>query len=72
MLFAKTHPLAGLQLSSVQPFVSSQTNGEPLWQLPLLHVSLLVQASPSSQGSALFAKTHPLAGLQLSSVQPFV
>src|SRR6185369_5375031 len=65
-----THPLAGLQLSSVQPLPSLHTSAGPPWHEPPPHVSLVVHALPSSHATVLLSNTHPLAGLQLSSVQP--
>ena len=62
-------PLAGLQLSSVQPLPSLQMSGAPLTHVPPPQVSLVVHAFPSLQGAVLFVYTQPLAGLQLSSVQ---
>ena len=69
LLLLWTHPVAGLQLSSVQTFPSLQFGAGPPTQLPPLHVSLVVHALPSSQGALLLVWTHPVAGLQLSSVQ---
>ena len=69
LLLVWTHPVAGLQLSSVQTFPSLQFGAGPPTQLPPLHVSLVVHALPSSQGALLLVWTHPVAGLQLSSVQ---
>jgi hypothetical protein len=66
-----THPVAGSHVSSVQTLPSSQFGGTPPTQLPPEHVSFVVQALPSSQGAELFVCTHPVAGLQESSVQPF-
>jgi hypothetical protein len=68
VLSAKTHPVAGLQESSVQRLPSSQKVAVPGWQLPPEHVSPAVQAFPSLQAFVLFVKTHPVAGLQASSV----
>jgi hypothetical protein len=63
------HPLAGLQPSVVQTFPSLQLGGEPPTQLPALHVSLVVHALLSLQGSVLFVVVQPVAGLQPSVVQ---
>jgi len=71
LLGVYTHPVAGLQESSVQMFPSLQTRGVPGWQLPSPQVSFTVQASASSQGSVLLVYTQPDAGLQESSVQMF-
>ena len=68
VLFAFTQPLAGLQESSVHTLPSSQLGADPPTQEPAAQVSVVVQASPSSQGEVLFAFTQPLAGLQESSV----
>jgi hypothetical protein len=46
-------PVALSQLSSVQPFWSSQLGGAPPTQTPAWQVSLVVQASPSSQAKPL-------------------
>jgi hypothetical protein len=69
VLFVKTHPVAGSQLSFVQPLPSLQTTAAPPWHEPPPHVSPEVQALPSSQGAVLFVKTHPVAGSQVSVVQ---
>ena len=53
VLAVKTQPLAGLQLSSVQGLLSSQTGAEPPTQALAAQVSLVVQASPSSQLAVL-------------------
>src|SRR5439155_21998801 len=55
--------------SVVQGLPSSQSGGAPPTQLPPLQVSLVVQASPSSQGSVLFVWVQPLVGSQPSVVQ---
>jgi len=47
-------PVAGLQESSVQRFPSLQSCGRPPTQTPALHISAVVQASPSSQATATF------------------
>jgi len=64
-----THPVAGLQESSVQTSLSLQLGGGPPWQLPPAQVSLVVQALPSSQGAVLLVFTQPVAWLQVSVVQ---
>ena len=43
-----TQPVAGLHESSVQPLPSSQFGADPPRHEPLAHVSLVVQAFPSS------------------------
>ena len=65
-----TQPVAGLQLSSVQTLPSSQFGGAPPTHDPSAQVSAVVHALPSLHGAVLFVLTQPLAGLQLSSVQP--
>jgi hypothetical protein len=60
-----------LHESSVQTLPSLQLAAAPGTQDPPLQVSFAVQASPSLQGFVLNAKTHPVAGLQESVVQPF-
>jgi hypothetical protein len=57
-----------LQLSVVQELASSQTTGVPK-HAPPEHVSPVVQAFRSEQGSALSLWTHPATGSQLSVVQ---
>jgi hypothetical protein len=69
VLFVKTHPLAGLQLSSVHTLPSLQTRGGPPLHVPPPQVSLVVQALLSLQEAVLFVWKHPVAGLQASSVQ---
>ena len=70
VLFVKTHPVAGVHVSSVHTLLSLQTSVPvPGWQLPPEHVSPVVQALPSLHGFVLFVKTQPLAGLQVSVVQ---
>src|SRR5439155_1345728 len=69
VLFVWTQPVAGLQVSSVHTFPSSQLGAAPPTHLPPLHPSLTVEAVPSSQGAVLFVWTHPVVGLQVSSVQ---
>ena len=69
MLSLCTHPVAGLQESSVQTSLSLQLGAGPPWQLPPAQISLVVQALPSSQGAVLLVFTQPVAGLQESAVQ---
>src|SRR5439155_223789 len=69
VLFVWTQPVAGLQVSSVHTFPSSQLGDAPPTHLPPLHLSLVVQAFPSLQGAVFFVWTQPVAGLQVSSVQ---
>ena len=70
VLLAKTHPVAGLQLSVVHALPSSHTRGTPGWHVPPVHTSPTVQAFPSEQEFASFVKTQPpVAGSQLSLVQ---
>src|SRR5438034_211285 len=69
VLFVWTQPVAGLQLSVVHTFPSSQLGAGPPTHVPPLHVSFVVQASPSLHGAVLFVWTQPVAGLQLSVVQ---
>jgi hypothetical protein len=71
VLLKCTQPVAGLQVSSVQPLPSSQLGAGPPWQLPPPQVSPVVQALPSSQAAVLSVWTQPVAGLHESSVQPF-
>jgi hypothetical protein len=47
--FVNPHPVAALQLSSVQGLPSWQINGVPDWHTPTRHVSAPLQASPSLQ-----------------------
>src|SRR6266849_2358938 len=68
-LLTCTHPLAGLQLSVVQTFPSSQLGAGPPTHAPAAQVSLVVQAFPSLQGAVLLMCTQPVAGLHESSVQ---
>ena len=60
VLFVWMQPVAGLQLSSVQPLPSSQLSAGPPTQPPLLQVSLIVQAFPSLQGAVLAVWTQPV------------
>ena len=63
-----TQPLAGLQLSSVQPLSSVQAVTGPAKHVVAEQASASVQALPSSQGLILVEKTQPVAEVQLSSV----
>jgi len=65
-------PLAGSQVSVVQPFPSSQLTGVPP-HCPEAQTSAPVQALPSSHAvpSATGVCAQPLAGLQVSVVQAF-
>jgi uncharacterized membrane protein len=68
-----TQPVAGLQLSVVQTFPSSQLSVPvPGWHDPPEQTSPVVQASPSLHAAVLAVITQPVAGLQLSSVQTLV
>jgi hypothetical protein len=70
LLFAKPQtPVCGSQLSSVHTLLSLQTVGVPGWHAPPPQTSPDVHALPSSHTLVLLAWTHPVAGLQLSSVQ---
>jgi len=64
---AFTQPVAGLQLSVVQRFASSQTTGVVTHDPPE-QTSPAVQAFESEHGAVLSAWTHPVAVSQLSSV----
>jgi hypothetical protein len=70
VLLVKAQPVAGLQVSVVHALVSLQMTGVAPTQLPPPHTSPVVQAFPSSQTFALFVKTQPVAGLQVSVVHP--
>ena len=72
VLLVNAHPVSRLHVSSVQGLPSLQTSPAPGWQLPPPHVSPVVQGLPSSQAFVLLANTHPVAGLQESSVQPLL
>ncbi len=81
VLLVYTQPLAGLQLSEVQPLPSLQVTAAPDWQLPPEQTSPLVQALLSSQFVVRFvwrqpatvsqiSEVHGLLSLQLSAVPP--
>ena len=53
VLLAKTQPEAGSQESVVQVLASLQERAAPALQVPALHLSLVVQALPSSQATVL-------------------
>src|SRR5262249_10089499 len=69
LLFVWVQPDPESQPSSVQTLLSLQLGGGPPVQLPPLHVSAVVQASPSSHGLLLLVWGHPDPGLQPSLVQ---
>lgn len=69
VLLTWTQPIAGLQLSSVHPFPSSQFGGGPVTHDPPAQTSPVVHALLSEQELVLSTCTQPIAGLQLSSVQ---
>ena len=71
VLFVKTQPVAGLQLSVVQGLLSLHTIATPP-HTPPPQVSTEVQALPSSHAKVLLVKTHPVAESQLSVVQALV
>jgi hypothetical protein len=71
VLFACTHPVAGLHASSVQTFPSSQFRAGPPTHAPPEHTSAVVHALPSLQEAVLFVCTHPVAGSHESSVHGF-
>ena len=64
-------PLAASQPSSLHGLPSLQPTGFPGLQLEPVQASPLVQASPSSQGSALATFLQPAPGSQVSVVQGF-
>ena len=68
-LFVCTHPVDTLHESSVQTSLSLQSGAAPPTHSPLLHVSLVVHALPSSQADPLFALTHPVPTSHESFVQ---
>jgi hypothetical protein len=72
VLFVCTHPLPGLQLSSVHTWPSSQSSGTLPAHVPPPHTSDVVHASPSSHACVLFVYTHPLPLLHVSSVHPLL
>lgn len=69
VLFTCLQPLTASQESSVHTLPSSQLGGGPPAQCPPEQMSLVVQASPSLHGLALFTCTQPEDGLHESSVQ---
>ena len=71
VLLVWPHPEAGLQVSSVQTFPSSQFGAAPPRQTPPLHASFVVQALLSLHAAVLLAWPHPDAGLQASVVHTF-
>ena len=71
LLFTVRQPRVWSQKSSVHTFPSLHTGGGPPTHIPKEQTSFVVQALPSLHGEVLLVKTQPLAGLQVSSVQPF-
>jgi hypothetical protein len=69
VLFVKTQPVAGLQLSVVQALLSLHTIAVPGRQMPPPHVSPEVHTLPSSQAFVLLVNAQPVAGLHVSVVQ---
>ena len=67
-LFVWAHPVWGSQLSVVHGLLSLQSAAVPGRHAPNAQASPVVQTFPSSHAFALLAKTHPVAGLQLSVV----
>ena len=70
VLFVCAQPLAGLQVSVVQPLPSSQFGAAPPTHTPPEHVSFVVQALPSLHTATLFTCVQPTAEAHASSVQP--
>jgi len=64
-----TQPLAELQVSSVHWLPSLQSRGPPEMHEPALHMSLTVQALPSSQAIATLTCSQPVATSHESWVQ---
>ncbi len=71
LLLTWTQPLLGTHASSVQGLLSLQSTADPPIQLPFAHVSPVVHAEPSLQGSALFVVVQPLPTSQFSVVHGF-
>jgi hypothetical protein len=69
VLFVCVHPVAGAQASSVQTLLSLQFGAAPPTHVPPEHLSVVVQAFPSSQEAVLFACVQPVAGEHESFVQ---
>ena len=69
VLFVKTQPVAGLQVSVVHTLLSLHVMAPPEWQVPPPQVSPVVHAFPSSQAFVLLMKAQPDAGLHVSVVQ---
>jgi hypothetical protein len=72
VLFVWTQPVAVLHESVVQTLPSLQSSAGPPTQVPPAQWSPVVQALPSLHVSLLATCVHPVAGLQLSSVQPLL
>jgi len=68
LLFVNTHPVAGLQVSVVQPSPSLHATGVPPAHAPPEQVSVVVHALPSLHGSVLLVCVQPVAGSHASLV----
>ena len=71
LLLVFTHPLAGLQVSSVHTLLSVQLAGLPAWQVPPEQLSPLVHALPSLQLATLLVVVQPSTESHKSFVQGF-
>ena len=69
LLLEWTHPVRGLQLSSVHPLLSLQATTDPGAQVPSAQVSPLVHVLPSSQLAVFREYWQPSVVLQVSFVQ---
>ena len=69
VLFVLTQPVDVLHESFVQTLLSLQFSAGPATQVPLLHVSGVVQAFPSLHEAVLFTWTQPVDVLHESFVQ---
>jgi hypothetical protein len=65
----KTQPVAGAHESSVQTLPSLHVCAAPATQTLAAHLSLTVQALPSSHEEVFAVWTQPVAGAHVSSVQ---
>ena len=68
VLLVCTQPIAGSHVSSVHGLPSSQLRAVPPTQVPPSHMSLVVQALPSSHEAVLLVCTQPDVGSHVSSV----